>query len=548
MRVKKLISSLIAVSVIAGSITIVSASDLKPNQTNEAANAIPSIVSAEFNEQGVNDFVTRLYDICIGRKPDANGLADWTGKLKNGKATGVSVAFGFIFSPEFQGKGYSNDEYVEIMYKAFFGRKSDPGGKADWLSKMNNGMSREDLFFGFANSKEFFNLCGSYGITAGCYIKGKDYNKVAQINLFVNRLYSIVLGRSCDQGGMQDWSNQLASGKISGIEAARGFFFSQEYVNQKKLYSAYISDLYKAFLGRSPSKDEQQSWLHEMVFGATKEHVFNGFALSNEFRGICSSYGITQGGAISEAQDTTNTLKLNDYGYSARVINAIGGRLNKPNALRLDVSSSTGEATTGISYALYRDGKKIYQGSTLPQFTAQTVYGSNTYFFGSGKYTIIGEKNNEIVVSASVQVIDAGLGYTEEIDNYFKSYYSVYCLYSEGKQRVDNDLLLGILESHNISHCYVHGTDVIPFMIIYDGSIGAIKNLRLDVYYKAPNAEDFSRTSAWIMHPSTDRYYKTEYYYYLEGTEGTPLASGVYHFIVSSENGTIYSSSFCYVE
>ena len=308
MIVKKLISSLIAVSVIAGSITIVSASDLKPNQTNEAANAIPSIVSAEFNEQGVNDFVTRLYDICIGRKPDANGLADWTGKLKNGKATGVSVAFGFIFSSEFQGKGYSNDEYVEIMYKAFFGRKSDPGGKADWLSKMNNGMSREDLFFGFANSKEFFNLCGSYGITAGCYIKGKDYNKVAQINLFVNRLYSIVLGRSCDQGGMQDWSNKLASGKISGIEAARGFFFSPEYNSKSKTYGAYIEDLYMALMGRKYDDNGKSYWMNRFFSGSSKENVFNGFAVSNEFSSICSSYGIVRGDAISEKTNTTDTL------------------------------------------------------------------------------------------------------------------------------------------------------------------------------------------------------------------------------------------------
>ena len=183
MRARKLICSLLAVTVIAGSFAFFSNSGMLSVNSSSTA-----VKAASFNEQGVTDFVTRLYDICIGRKPDAKGLADWTGQLKDKKATGVSVAFGFIFSPEFQGKGYTNEEYVEIMYSAFFGRKSDPAGKADWLSKMNNGMSREDLFFGFANSKEFFNLCGSYGITCGCYIKGKDFKQTAKVNLFVERL------------------------------------------------------------------------------------------------------------------------------------------------------------------------------------------------------------------------------------------------------------------------------------------------------------------------------------------------------------------------
>ena len=31
---------------------------------------------AQVNEQGINDFVTRMYQVCLGRKPDANGLKD----------------------------------------------------------------------------------------------------------------------------------------------------------------------------------------------------------------------------------------------------------------------------------------------------------------------------------------------------------------------------------------------------------------------------------------------------------------------------------------
>ena len=284
------------------------------SSTNTKSNAVSNVQSLnpltlEYNENGVNEFVTRLYLICIGREPDSKGLADWTEKLKNGKATGVSVAFGFIFSPEFQNKGYSNDKYVEIMYKAFFGRDSDPAGKADWLLKMNNGMSREDLFLGFANSNEFFKLCGSYGITAGCYIRGKDYNKVAQINLFVDRLYSIILGRSCDQSGMIDWSNKLASRKISGAEAAYGFVFSSEYRNKNKTDSEFLEDLYKAFMGRSSDSSGKSYWQSQLDSGKCDRDIFNGFVGSAEFSQICDSYGITRGNGLMSGEKSARANK-----------------------------------------------------------------------------------------------------------------------------------------------------------------------------------------------------------------------------------------------
>ena len=255
--------------------------------------------SAAGDEQGVEDFVTRLYDICLDRQPDPSGFRDWTEQLEDGTNTGVGCAYGFIFSPEFQNRPISNDQYVELMYNCFFGRASDPAGKADWLSKMNAGMSREELFIGFANSVEFFELCGSYGITAGCHILGKDYQKVAKINLFVERLYNIILGRPCDQAGMIDWSTRLANRDISGAEAAYGFIFSSEYKNKNKSDKDYVTDLYIGFLGREPDMGGLNGWTDQIASGSTDLEIFNGFAGSQEWIGLCSSYGIEAGGNVS---------------------------------------------------------------------------------------------------------------------------------------------------------------------------------------------------------------------------------------------------------
>ena len=151
MRLHKLICTVLVAIMVAGVFAPLPKTKIRATQTIEEA------ASEElFDEEGVTEFVVRLYDICVGRAADEYGLSYWTRQLRDGKATGVSVAYGFIFSQEFQSKGYGNDEYVEIMYSAFFGRPSDAAGKANWIAAMDSGMNREELFVGFANSVEFF--------------------------------------------------------------------------------------------------------------------------------------------------------------------------------------------------------------------------------------------------------------------------------------------------------------------------------------------------------------------------------------------------------
>lgn len=288
------------------------------------------------DSQNVDDFVTRLYKICLGREAEEDGLKYWTDVLKNGEQTGTSVAAGFIFSPELQNKSYSNGAYVDIMYDAFFGRKADSDGKAYWVDQMNAGMTREEIFTGFANSPEFFDLCDSYDIVAGTFLPGRDYLQVARTNLFVERLYNVVLGRKCDKEGMMYWTCALTDGTITGTLAAYGFFFSPEYENSRKLYSEYINDLYAAIMGREPDADGHKYWMDLMMLeGATKEQIFNGFAMAPEFTTICSSYGILQGGIIPTDNDTTATLVRdvrNDYPTAAPTKKPSGDPTGTPSS------------------------------------------------------------------------------------------------------------------------------------------------------------------------------------------------------------------------
>ncbi|MCR4929847.1 MAG: DUF4214 domain-containing protein [Lachnospiraceae bacterium] len=117
---------------------------------------------------GVDDdvtlFVTRLYNVCLDREPDEEGLKNHCEGLWNRSTSATQVAYNFIFSQEFKNRGFDDSTYVDYLYRAFMDREADEGGKNDWVNRLANGTSREDVFKGFAGSQEFKNLCNKYGI------------------------------------------------------------------------------------------------------------------------------------------------------------------------------------------------------------------------------------------------------------------------------------------------------------------------------------------------------------------------------------------------
>lgn len=128
---------------------------------------LPMFAYGSNSRADVESFVARFYQQTLGRAPDAAGLKHWTDQLLSGRATGAQVANGFIFSAELNARNVSNEEFLNIMYAAFFDRAPDPAGYDSWLSSMSRGTSRQAVLAGFINSAEFRNLCASYGINAG---------------------------------------------------------------------------------------------------------------------------------------------------------------------------------------------------------------------------------------------------------------------------------------------------------------------------------------------------------------------------------------------
>ncbi len=115
----------------------------------------------------VRDFVRRMYTVVLNRPAEEQGLNDWTNHLLNGIVNGAQVADGFIGSEEFANRNLSNEDYVKVLYLAFFNREADEGGFNVWMNELARGVSRRDVMKGFVHSVEFSDLCAQYGIIRG---------------------------------------------------------------------------------------------------------------------------------------------------------------------------------------------------------------------------------------------------------------------------------------------------------------------------------------------------------------------------------------------
>ena len=112
----------------------------------------------------VTAFVSRCYNIALGRKGDVNGLNYWTGKILDKTLTPQQVADSFVFSKECLGKNLNDSDFVKMLYNLYMGRNFDQGGLTYWLGKLSSGMSRQTVAKSFGNSNEFKTIVASYGL------------------------------------------------------------------------------------------------------------------------------------------------------------------------------------------------------------------------------------------------------------------------------------------------------------------------------------------------------------------------------------------------
>lgn len=240
----------------------------------------------------VEAFVVRLYKEILGRDADTSGLREWSEVLKSGREQGAKVAQGFVDSDELRKRNLSDDAYIRALYRTFFDREADSSGLTAWKKVLDSGLSRMHVFRGFAESDEFTEICDRYGIVRGFADLTAPRDQNEGVTKYIVRNYRLCLGREADEKGLNDWCDAILSGRNTVKEAAYGFVFSQEFLKKNLSDEEYIRVLYRVFMDREADGPGLSAWKKVLNEGKSREHVFDGFADSIEFRDICASYGV----------------------------------------------------------------------------------------------------------------------------------------------------------------------------------------------------------------------------------------------------------------
>lgn len=259
------------------------------NSSNSSDNSDSSTTA----EQKLRAFVIRLYEDALQRNSyDESEINYWYTALKNGEKTGAETAQGFFFSDEFKNKNLSDEAYVDVLYKVMFDREADQGGKENWLSVLQNGMSREYVYRGFSDSDEFSNVCSQYGVVQGTVTLGSYRDQNEGVTAFVNRLYNKLLDRQGEDAGIENWCKTILTKSDTTENVAYGFVFSQEFSNRNTSNVDFVKIMYRTFLDREYDEAGLNDWVSQLEAGTDREQVFRGFARSTEFHNLMQSYGV----------------------------------------------------------------------------------------------------------------------------------------------------------------------------------------------------------------------------------------------------------------
>ena len=240
--------------------------------------------------QALRQYIRNLYTVILNRNADAGGFNYWYDVLSNHKLAMSNAINEMYNSSEYKNQNNSNEAYIESIYLSILGRKADQEGKRYWLNKFNNCYSRTEILSECIESQEFQNICNEIGVERGSV---KIPNK--KVKDYVRNTYVTILGRSVDAGGLEYWTNKLASHDISAAQFIHSFFTSTEFNSRKLNDDQFVDCVYKAVLFRESDKQGKSYWMAKIKGYKDRNELIKEFIKGQEFIDICNECGIKPG-------------------------------------------------------------------------------------------------------------------------------------------------------------------------------------------------------------------------------------------------------------
>ena len=192
------------------------------------------------------------------------------------------------------------------------------------------------------------------------FSKGQNVSALTReeyVGQFVERMYTMVLGRRSEPAGYEYWRTRILNGQTTGATCAYGFFESAEYKGFNTSNEQYVKTLYNVILGRECDPAGLQYWLNYLASGKTRTFILAGFVGSQEYAQICAAYNIAVGSLNADASATTAVQ-------------------NAPAATTVNTSTLNGDGT--ISHE--SDGVYCYNPQGIRLTGWQRVGGYRYYF------------------------------------------------------------------------------------------------------------------------------------------------------------------------
>ena len=268
--------------------------------------------STTYDPDPVVLFVNRCYKIILGRDADESGLTNTVSKLKSKEMSGAQLVEKLLFSQECQNKHYSDETVVEKLFNAMLDRPSDPTGKANKLSQLQNGVSYRFLINGFSGSAEFAGLCDRYGINPGSVTITENRDRNLQVTQFVNRIYTIILDRSAEVSGLNNNTGLLLNNQMNAAQLVEKFVKSAEFTGKHHSNDTVVEKLYRTMLNRASDSAGKANKIALLEYGVSYSYLVNSFSGSQEFKNLCNQYGINAG-TVSLTENRDKNLKVTQF-------------------------------------------------------------------------------------------------------------------------------------------------------------------------------------------------------------------------------------------
>lgn len=198
------------------------------------------------------DLVKLHHRAFVDRAPTATELATWVTALEAGTKTPGQLDDALRRSAD----NTANVDPIVRLYRAFLGRAPDADGLHFWIARRRNVAPARtwrvaDLAAQFTASSEF----------------NRKYGKLSN-QAFVTRIYTDVLDRPADTTGVDYWTKQLDTKRLTRARLVLSFSESTEN-GRKQAANTDVVVAYLALVGRMPTSAETTAWTTAAAGGAT---------------------------------------------------------------------------------------------------------------------------------------------------------------------------------------------------------------------------------------------------------------------------------------